>query len=239
MTVFLCIDLMGGKAVQLVQGKKKALEVDNVIGLAEELAKLENPIDIIDLDAALGSGDNLEQIKLLCKKLRCRVGGGIRSMEKARELIEAGAEKIIIGTNSFKQGKLNEEFLSRLKNEFGKERIIISVDSVKGKIVDRGWTRSTGIKTLDVIKDAENYCSEIFYTYVDKEGTMEGTDFETVRKIRELVAVEVTAAGGISSSKEIEMLESIGVNSVVGMAYYTGKIKMEELQRLKSKRYKY
>jgi phosphoribosylformimino-5-aminoimidazole carboxamide ribotide isomerase len=233
MTVYLCIDLMGGKAVQLIQGKKKALEVADVLGLAKELARLGNPVDVIDLDAAMGKGDNLKLIKLLCKKLRCRVGGGIRSIGKAKELMKAGAERIIIGTTAFKEGKLNEEFLSKLEKEIGKERIIISVDSLKGNIVDMGWTHSTGIKTLDIIKSAEKYCSEIFYTYVDKEGMMKGTDFDTIKKIRKSAKVEVTAAGGISSPEEVERLESMGVNSVIGMAYYTRKITMEQLIKIK------
>lgn len=235
MTVFLCIDLMGGKAVQLIRGKKKALEVEDVMSLAKELMKLGNPIDVIDLDAALGKGDNVKMIKRLCKKLKCRVGGGIRSIGKARELVRAGAEKIIIGTSAFKDGRLNKEFLSQLKKDVGKEKIIISIDSLKGKIVDRGWMHSTGINTLDIIKDAEKYCSEIFYTYVDKEGMMEGTDFAMIKKIRQLTKVDVTAAGGISSINEIEKLEAIGVNSVIGMAHYTGKITMKQLLALKSR----
>jgi phosphoribosylformimino-5-aminoimidazole carboxamide ribotide isomerase len=235
MTVFLCIDLMKGKVVQLEQGRKKKIEIDDYISVANELKQLGNPIDIIDLDAAMEKGNNLEIIKKLCSIADCRVGGGIRSIEKANELINAGAEKIIIGTSAFKSGKLNIKFLSELRKQIGKEKIIISIDSKKGKIVDRGWKHTTGIKTLGIVKGLEKYCSEIFYTYVDKEGMMEGTDFETVKKIRETAGknIEVTAAGGIASISEIKKLENIGVNSVLGMAYYTGKIKMSELIRLK------
>ncbi len=229
MTIFLCIDLMGGKAVQLVRGKEKKIEIDNVMGLADELKQLEKPIDVIDLDAAMGKGNNIELIKQLCKKLKCRVGGGIRSIDRAKELISAGADKLIIGTIAFKEGKLNKEFLTKLKDEIGKDKIIISIDSRQGRIVDMGWTHDTGINTMDVVKELEQYCSEIFYTYVDKEGMMEGTDFETVKKIRELANIEVTAAGGISSIGEIKKLEDIGVNSVVGMAYYTGKVTMQQI----------
>jgi phosphoribosylformimino-5-aminoimidazole carboxamide ribotide isomerase len=233
MTVFLCIDLMDGKAVQLVQGREKKIEVDDVMSLVEEFKKLDEPIDVIDLDAAMGKGDNLEKIKEICKEIPCRVGGGIRTVEKAKEIIASGAKKVIIGTSAFKEGKLNTEFLSKLKKEIGKEKIIVSVDSKEGKIVDKGWTNSTGINTLDVVKELEQYCSEIFYTYVDKEGMMQGTDFETVKKIRKAVPkeIEVTAAGSIGSIEEIKKLNEINVNSVVGMAYYTGKIKMDELVR--------
>ena len=158
----------------------------------------------------------------------------VRGRTKAiKEIVEAGAKKVIIGTSAFKNGRVNKEFLGELKKEIGRERIIVSVDSIKGRIVERGWKHSTGIGTLDVVKELEEYCSEIFYTYVEKEGMMEGTDLEMVRKIRGMVSIEVTAAGGISSLEEIKRLEEIGVNSVVGMAYYTGRITMDELLKEK------
>ncbi|MCK5283812.1 MAG: 1-(5-phosphoribosyl)-5-[(5-phosphoribosylamino)methylideneamino] imidazole-4-carboxamide isomerase [Nanoarchaeota archaeon] len=226
---------MDKKVVQLVRGKEKKIEVDDVFYAADSLKELGNPIDVIDLDAAMGKGENVSLIKELCKRMDCRVGGGIRTLEKAKEIIDAGASKVIIGTGAFSDGKLNTTFLDELNKAIGKHKIIVSIDSKGGKIVDKGWTESTGINTLDIVKELENYCLEILYTYVDKEGMMEGTDFETVKKIKSMTRIEVTAAGGISSIDEIKKLEEIGVNSVVGMAYYTGKIKMSELLGLKNK----
>ena len=224
---------MDGKAVQLVQGKEKKLEREDVMQVADELKELKWPIDVIDLDAAMSKGENVAIVKELCKKMECRVGGGIRTVEKAKEIIDAGASKVIIGTSAFDNGKLNVKFLSSLNEAIGKNKIIVSVDSKEGKIVDKGWTESTGINTLDVVKELQEYCSEIFYTYVDKEGMMEGNDIETVAKIKEIVDIEVTAAGGVSSIEEVRKLEEMGVNSVIGMAYYTGKISMDELIKLK------
>ncbi|MBW2990025.1 1-(5-phosphoribosyl)-5-[(5-phosphoribosylamino)methylideneamino] imidazole-4-carboxamide isomerase [Candidatus Woesearchaeota archaeon] len=225
--IFPSIDLMEGKAVQLVRGQKedKKIEIDDVLKLAKRFSRYH--IQLIDLDAAMGNGDNLRMIKRLCMHFRCRVGGGIRTLEKAKEIIEAGAEKIIIGSSAFRGGKVDVLFLKLLNKAVGKEKIIIAIDSKKGKIVVDGWKTSTGIKTLDMIGDLEPYCSEFLYTYVDREGMMQGTDFPMLRRLKQATSNEITAAGGISSMDEIKRLERIGVNSVLGMALYTGKIKLD------------
>ncbi|HZX44720.1 MAG TPA: 1-(5-phosphoribosyl)-5-[(5-phosphoribosylamino)methylideneamino] imidazole-4-carboxamide isomerase [Candidatus Nanoarchaeia archaeon] len=224
--IFPSIDLMDGKVVQLVQGKKenKKLEIDDVIGVAKKFLQYE--ISVIDLDAAMGNGDNLAIIKQLCAKFRCRVGGGIRTVEKAKELIDSGAKKVIIGSSAFTKQGINLPFLKKLVKEIGREMIIIAIDSLKGKIVIKGWKESTGIDTLSVVKELEPYCSEFLYTYVDKEGMMQGTDLSTLKKLKAITKDEITAAGGISSMDEIDELQKIGVNSVLGMALYTGKIRL-------------
>lgn len=217
---------MNSKAVQLVQGKReqKKIEIDNILGLARKFSKYN--IQLIDLDAAMGKGDNLRIIKIICKQFKCRVGGGIRTLEKAKEIIKAGAKKIIIGSAAFKEGKINILFLKQLNKYVGKDKIIIAIDSKKGKIVIKGWKESTNISTLKVVKELEPYCSEFLYTYVDKEGMMQGTDFSTLRSLKQLTNNEITAAGGISSIEEVNRLERLKVNSVLGMALYTGKIKL-------------
>ena len=219
------IDLMNGKAVQLRQGKEKALEREDVLDLALEFRKY-GEIAVIDLDAALGKGNNLEIIKKICKIADCRVGGGIRTVDKAKELVRAGAKKIIIGSAAFKDEKVDVLFLKILNKNIGRDKIIIAIDSREGKIVIKGWKESTLINPLRIVKDLEPYCSEFLYTYVDKEGMMEGTDFSTLRKLKFATTNEITAAGGISSMDEINRLERLGVNSVLGMALYTGKIKL-------------
>ncbi len=224
--IFPSIDLMNGKVVQLVQGKRenKKVEIDDVLGVANKFSKYE--IQLIDLDAAMGKGSNLGVVKILCAKFRCRVGGGIRDIVRAREIIRAGAKKIIIGSAAFKDDGINVLFLKLLDKFISKDKIIIAIDSKDGKVVIKGWKESTGRNPLKVVKELEPYCSEFLYTYVDKEGMMEGTDFSTLRKLRYITDNEITAAGGIASMEEVNKLERLGVNSVLGMALYTGKIKI-------------
>lgn len=211
------IDLMYGKAVQLRQGKEKVLERKNVLELAKEFSKY-GEIAVIDLDAAMGKGNNLELIKKICKIADCRVGGGIRTIEKANELLQAGAKKIIIGT------KATPEFLKQLP----KGRVIAAVDSKEGYVVTKGWTEKTKQKPQELITKLEPYCSGFLFTNVDKEGLMQGIDFGIVKKLRKLTKNNLTVAGGISSIEDIKKLEELGADSQLGMALYTGKIKLNE-----------
>lgn len=211
------IDLMNGKAVQLQQGKKKILEVDNPIELAKEFRKY-GDIAVIDLDAALSKGNNFSLIKKICKIADCRVGGGVRTKEKAIELIKAGAKKIIIGT------KADIKFLKQLP----KDKIIIAIDTKKKKIFDKGWIRDTRKDPLKVIKQLEPYCSGFLCTIIDKEGLLKGTDLDYIKKIKKITKNRITAAGGISSIDEIKKLEKLNIDSQLGMALYKGKIKLNE-----------
>lgn len=211
------IDLMGGKAVQLRQGKEKVLEKGNVLELAREFGKY-GDLAVIDLDAALGKGDNLSLIKDICKITDCRVGGGIRTLEKANELLSAGAKKIIIGT------KACPEFLEKLPWE----RVIVAIDTKENKVVDKGWTRKTDKIPQQMIKELDNYCSEFLFTNVDKEGLMAGLDFDIVRELQGLTEKRLTIAGGITTVEDIKELEELGVNSQIGMALYTGKMTLPE-----------
>ncbi|MFC1690883.1 HisA/HisF-related TIM barrel protein [Nanoarchaeota archaeon] len=230
------IDLMDGNAVQLVQGNpdNKKIELDDVKGLAFRFSQI-GPINVIDLDAALGRGNNKDIVKDLAKENEIRVGGGVREISVAQEYVDAGVKKVIIGSRAFQNGGIDKEFLNELKETIGKDKIIIAIDSKAGKVVIKGWTESTGLDAKEIVKELEEYCSEFLYTYVDKEGMMQGTDIETLKELKELTDNEITAAGGISSIEEIKQLEEIGVNSVLGMALYTGKIKYEELLELSKK----
>ena len=226
-----CIDLMDGKAVQLIQGKKKALEVEDALGLAYRFRGF--TVQLIDLDAAMEKGDNTALLKDICKIVNCRVGGGIRTAEKAVEVINSGAKKIIVGSSVFRNGTINYGFLKELNQQIGKDKIIIAIDSLDGKIVIRGWTESTGLNAESIVKKLEPYCSGFLYTYVDKEGMMQGTDIETLKRLKKATKHEIIAAGGISSLEAIKKLETIGINSALGMALYTGRIKLEDLQIFK------
>ncbi|MBN1349415.1 bifunctional phosphoribosyl-AMP cyclohydrolase/phosphoribosyl-ATP diphosphatase HisIE [candidate division KSB1 bacterium] len=225
--VIASIDVMDGKAVQLRQGKEKVLERDDPLALAEEFNRF-GEIAVIDLDAALGKGENCRLIKQLCALGECRVGGGIRSIEKAKEMISFGATKVIIGTTAFQNDAINHEFLAALKSAVGQNSIIIAIDALHREIVTRGWRHATGINVFDVIKALDGYCGEYLFTCVEKEGGMKGTDLETIMQLRKLTQNKVTAAGGISTMTEIRQLAALDVDVQLGMALYTGKISLAE-----------
>ncbi|OGH98101.1 MAG: hypothetical protein A2287_01875 [Candidatus Melainabacteria bacterium RIFOXYA12_FULL_32_12] len=211
------IDIMDGKAVQLKQGKQKILEREDIFELAEYFGRF-GEIAVIDLDAAMGKGSNLEIIKKLCKMVPCRVGGGIRSVEKAKEILSYGATKIIIGT------KASEYFLSLLP----KDKVIVAIDANKGKIVNEGWMNETNATPADFVKRFDTLCSGYLYTIVEKEGTMTGTDLDAIKQVRAITNKELVAAGGISSIDEIVELDKINASCQLGMSIYTGKINLSD-----------
>lgn len=211
------IDLMNGKAVQLRQGKEKVLEREDVLDLALEFRKY-GEIAVIDLDAALGKGNNFELIKKICKIADCRVGGGIRTIERANEILQAGAKKIIIGTKA----------IPRFLKQLPKDRVIVAIDTRDGYVVNKGWTNKTDKTPQQLVKKLEPYCSGFLFTNVNKEGLMKGIDFQTIKKLKEITKNKLTVAGGINSISEIQWLENAGINSQLGMALYTGKIDLAE-----------
>jgi phosphoribosylformimino-5-aminoimidazole carboxamide ribotide isomerase len=223
-----CIDLQGGKAVQLVRGRRRALTVDDVLGLLETFRSY--PIlHVIDLDAAMRTGSNSRWIKLLCREAigKVRVGGGIRTAARAERILSWGAEKIIVGSAAFAGEEIASRFLTKLASRVGKKNIIIAIDTEGGKIVVRGWRERLALRPRDVIRQLEPYCSELLSTYVDKEGSMQGTNLAWFRSLRRLTRLPITAAGGIRSMKEVRALEQIGMQAAVGMAIYTGRLSGE------------
>ena len=212
------IDLMDSKAVQLKQGKEKVLEREDVLELAKYYARF-GEIAVIDLDAALNTGKNNEElIAKICKIAPCRVGGGIRDKEKAKKMLALGAKKIIIGTAA------NEEFLSKLP----KDKVIVAIDSKNGNITLEGWQKETQIKTEQYVKRFEDYCSGFLYTIVEKEGMLGGTNIEAFKQIRKITDKPIVAAGGITSIDEIKELEKMNISSQLGMSIYTGKINLTD-----------
>jgi phosphoribosylformimino-5-aminoimidazole carboxamide ribotide isomerase len=217
------IDLQNGRIVQLVQGDKLAVETtDTDLWIAR--FKPYPKVQLIDLDAAKGNGNNLAIVKSICGQLPCRVGGGIRSIERAREVLGAGAHAVIVSSALFAGAAVNVDFASQLAAAIGRDRVIAAVDSRGGQVVIHGWKTPLPISAVEAVRALEPWCSEFLYTHVDTEGLMGGTDFEAIRAVRKATGRRVTAAGGITTREEIDRLEAEGVDAVVGMAIYTGRL---------------
>ena len=226
-----CIDLMGGKVVQLVQGREKALEGDPPLAMLEKFAAFPE-IQVIDLDAAIGTGSNDGLVRLLASHARTRVGGGVRTVERAESLVEQGARKIIVGTSAFHADGIHVQFLTELVEAVGKERLIVALDSKGGRIVVKGWRESLALTAEQVLQSLEPFCSGFLCTYVDKEGMMQGTDLDWFRRLRAATRLELTAAGGITTLEEVRELLRINVHAALGMAIYTGRLDLGELARI-------
>ena len=223
--IFPCIDLMGGKVVQLIQGRDKALEGDPPLEMLRKFAAFPE-IQVIDLDAAMGRGENSALIQMLASRARCRVGGGVRTPERARGLFEQGAHRVIVGTAAF------TPVIEDIAAAVGPERIIIALDSRNGKVVVQGWQEATEFTAERVIQRLEPFCGGFLCTYVDKEGMMQGTDLDWFRRLRAATQHEITAAGGITTMKEIRELQAMNVHAALGMAIYTGRLDLAELASL-------
>lgn len=225
-----CIDLMGGKVVQLVQGREKALEADGPLEMLQRFRAFPQ-IQVIDLDAALGTnqdkGSNDALVELIASRSIARVGGGVRSPERARALIEQGAYRVIVGTAAFDREKLTE-----IADAATPERLIVALDSKGGKVVTHGWTEATNVTAEEMLHHFEPYCSGFLCTYVDKEGMMQGTDLDWFRRLRAATNHEITAAGGITTIEEIQELRKLEIHAALGMAIYTGRLNLEELAQL-------
>ena len=217
------IDLKGGKVVQLVQGDRVAIESSDVFRWVRRFQKFPL-VQLIDLDAAMGIGTNDDLVRRVSARLGCRVGGGIRSVERARQVVEAGAVKIILSSGLFKDGHADLAFAAKICDAVGRERVIAAVDTKGGRVVINGWRKTTALTPVEAMKVLEPYCEEFLYTNVDTEGMMQGIDMEAVRTIRAATSRHVSAAGGITTRKEVDALEAMGVDAVVGMALYTGAL---------------
>jgi phosphoribosyl-ATP pyrophosphohydrolase/phosphoribosyl-AMP cyclohydrolase len=208
------IDLSNGKAVQLRQGKELVLECDrDPVELAREFNRY-GEVAVIDLDAALGKGDNRELLKRMCAVADVRAGGGIRDVDSGRELLRAGAKSIIIGT------KATPEFLS----QFPRDRVIVALDNIDNQVVDNGWTNSTGESIWDRAERLNDFCNGYLVTFVRSEGTMTGLPIKAAQEVKERLKLAVTVAGGIANAEEVVELSQLGLDVQVGMALYQGKL---------------
>jgi len=219
------IDLKDGAVVQLVQGERLAIRDDDVTKWVTRFARFPK-VQVIDLDAAMGSGDNLAIVRRIAAALTCRVGGGIRTIARAQEILAAGAQQVIAGSSLFRNGAPDLEFASRLADAVGREQVIAAVDSRGGKVVIHGWKTPLPLTATEAVQALEPYCGEFLYTHVDKEGLMQGTSIPAILEVRRATTRRVTAAGGITTQEEIDTLHAQGVDSVVGMAVYTGLLKI-------------
>jgi len=228
-----CIDLMEGKVVQLVQGREKVFEADSPLEMLCKFASFPE-IQVIDLDAALGRGSNDDIVELLAARAVTRVGGGIRTVDRGERLVRQGVSKVIVGTAAFTAQAINTEFLDELQGAIGRERVLIALDSKGGRIVVKGWHETTALTAEEVIPQLEPYCCGFLCTYVDKEGTLEGTDLGWFRRLRAVTKHELTAAGGIAGLDEVRQLLSLGIHCALGMSIYTGRLSLDDLARLQA-----
>lgn len=217
------IDLKGGKVVQLIQGDKLAIETSDLDYWIERFSSFRR-VNVIDLDAAMGTGSNDHLVREICTRLPCQVGGGVRTPGRAAELCAIGARKVIVGSALFKDGKADLANAQRFSDAIGIDRVIGAVDSRGGRVVTHGWKTSTGTTAVDAVRTLEPYCGEFLYTHVDKEGLMKGTDLGAIRSVRDATRRPLIAAGGVTTQAEIDQLDALGVDAVVGMAIYTGTL---------------
>jgi len=220
------IDLQNGAVVQLVQGDKLAIRAEDAEPWIQKFSRFPR-VQLIDLDAAMGKGDNAAIVAAICKRLPCRVGGGIRSIERARSVLDGGAHAVIASSALFREGAVDVAFASALAAAVGAERVIAAVDSKGGHVAIHGWKTVLPVTAVEAVKALEPYCAEFLYTHVDLEGLMQGTSMPAIMAVRAATTRRLTAAGGITTWKEIDDLDAAGVDAVVGMAVYTGQLPLE------------
>jgi len=221
------IDLRNNRVVQLIQGERLALEdadLDKWIARFARFPKLQ----LIDLDAAIGTGENDTLVRYACGKRPCRVGGGIRSIERARAVLDGGATHAIVGSALFKDGSVDTAFARALAAACGADRIIAAVDTRGGHVTIHGWRTTLGLTAVEAASRLEPYCSEFLFTIVDGEGLMQGIDMDAVGRLRHATVRRVVAAGGITTRAEVDALDALGVDAVVGMAIYTGALSLDD-----------
>lgn len=217
------IDLQGGRIVQLVQGEKLAVETTDIDAWVERF-RGRPKVQLIDLDAAKGEGENDALVARICAELPCRVGGGIRTVGRAREILDAGATHAIVGSSLFNQGRVDTAFARTLSENFGSERLIAAVDSRGGKVVIHGWRTQLELTPMEAVQRLEPFFGEFLYTHVDREGLMQGTDLDAITAVAAATSRKLTAAGGITTLEEVDFLDARGIDAVVGMAIYTGRM---------------
>lgn len=225
-----CIDLQDGQAVQLVHGRRRELAVANVMGLLDRFSGYEW-LHVIDLDAAMRKGHNNRLVRQLAAEahrrfgMKVRVGGGIRTVARAKSLVKLGVTHVIIGSAAFKDGRPNFPFLKRLAAAVGKKHLIVALDTAKGRIVTHGWRSRLTIDPREVFAELAPYCAGFLCTDVDREGTMTGVNLRWFHSLRQATNHRVIAAGGISTSRQVRALEKIGMDSAVGMALYKNRVR--------------
>ena len=220
------IDLQNGHVVQLVQGERLAIEAPDPEPWILRFSRFPR-VQLIDLDAARGRGDNSGMVASICRRLPCRVGGGIRSIGRATEVLAAGADAVIVSSALFRDGRVDIDFARSLAGALGADKVIAAVDSRSGFVAIHGWKTILPVTAVDAVRALEPYCGEFLYTHVDKEGLMQGTDMDAIMAVRAATTRRLTAAGGITTWEDIDALDAAGIDAVVGMAVYTGQLPLE------------
>lgn len=212
------IDVMNGRAVQLVGGREMALDAGDPLAVAERFA-VAGELAVIDLDAALGRGTNRDVVRELVRRHRCRVGGGIRSVAAALEWLDAGARSVVLGTAA------TPNVLAALP----RDRVVAALDAVDGEVVVDGWRRRTGAAVLARLGELRGLVGGFLVTFVEREGRLAGADLEGVQAVMTAAAgVPVTVAGGIATAAEVAAIDRLGADAQVGMALYTGTLPLAE-----------
>jgi phosphoribosylformimino-5-aminoimidazole carboxamide ribotide isomerase len=219
------IDLQGGRIVQLVQGERLALASDDFDGWIAKFTGFPK-VQLIDLDAAKNQGHNRDLVAAICRRLPCRVGGGVRSTDDVRALLDAGATKAIVGSRLFRGGAPDLAFAAALTDAAGAPALVAAVDARGGRVVIDGWRTQLAITPAEAIALLEPYVDEFLFTNVDVEGLMRGIDRTAIEDVRRATTKAVTVAGGVTTEKEIAWLDGLGMDAVAGMAIYTGKLKL-------------
>lgn len=222
-----CIDIQSGKVVQLIQGKTKALEGPDPIEMLEKFAGFEE-IQVIDLDAAMGVGDNAPIIEMLASRAKCRVGGGVRTALRAQKLVDLGAHRVIVGTAAFTPE------IQNIVDSIGRQKLVVALDSKSGKVVVDGWATTLNTTAQESLAQFSELCSGFLCTYVDKEGMMQGTDLDWFAQLRAATKLEITAAGGITTLDDVRALLAMDIDVAIGMAIYTGGLSLADLSRISS-----
>ena len=218
------IDLLGGRIVQLVQGQKLRLAFDDFEYWIEKFSKFPL-VQLIDLDAAMRQGENSVLLSQIARRLPVQIGGGIHTIDRARQVLDAGAKRVIIGSALFSDtGKVNTEFAASLAAAVGAEHVVAGIDTKNGRIAVKGWKAEVALTPDDAIPQLEPHVAAFLYTHVDGEGMMQGFPIETAARLRKLTKKQLIVAGGIRSQQEIDELNALGADAVVGMAVYTNAL---------------
>jgi phosphoribosylformimino-5-aminoimidazole carboxamide ribotide isomerase len=228
------IDLMGGKIVQLVQGERKALEFTDFEEWITRFASFPL-VQLIDLDAAIGTGDNRDLVREFAQRLPCQVGGGIRSIQTAEQMLSIGARRVILGSVLVRDGQPDTSFAEEIARAVGPETLVFAIDSKQGRVAIQGWREPTAILPLDMIAALEEWCDTFLYTHIDTEGLMQGIPIETVNQLRSATRKQLIVAGGIASYELVDQLDAMRIDAVVGMAIYTGRFTLRSTSRCRDR----
>jgi phosphoribosylformimino-5-aminoimidazole carboxamide ribotide isomerase len=204
-----------------VQGEKLRLAFDDFEYWIQKFSKYPL-VQLIDLDAAMRQGDNSTLVAKIARRLPCQAGGGIRSIERARQVLDAGAKRVIVGSALFAEdGTVDTNFAAGLAANVGAECVVAGIDTKKGRIAVKGWKAQVALTPDEAIPQLDPHVSAFLYTHVDGEGLMQGFPIPTAARLRKLTKRQLIVAGGIRSQQEVDALDALGADAVVGMAVYT------------------